>query len=46
VTWCPDDVDEVNITGRRGPVRVGVFMFGGVEMPDAGLAGTPPLDRR
>src|ERR1700692_4648633 len=21
-------------------------MFGGVEMPDAGLAGTPPLDRR
>jgi alkanesulfonate monooxygenase SsuD/methylene tetrahydromethanopterin reductase-like flavin-dependent oxidoreductase (luciferase family) len=27
-------------------VRVGVFMFGGVEMPDAGLAGTPPLDRR
>jgi alkanesulfonate monooxygenase SsuD/methylene tetrahydromethanopterin reductase-like flavin-dependent oxidoreductase (luciferase family) len=27
-------------------MRVGVFMFGGVEMPDAGLAGTPPLDRR
>src|SRR5712664_1917253 len=27
-------------------MRVGVFMFGGVELPDAGLAGTPPLDRR
>src|ERR1700730_15665606 len=27
-------------------MRVGVFLFGGVEMPDAGLAGTPPLDRR
>jgi len=27
-------------------VRVGVFMFGGVEMPDAGLHGTDPLDRR
>jgi alkanesulfonate monooxygenase SsuD/methylene tetrahydromethanopterin reductase-like flavin-dependent oxidoreductase (luciferase family) len=27
-------------------VRVGVFLFGGVEMPDAGLDGTPPLDRR
>jgi alkanesulfonate monooxygenase SsuD/methylene tetrahydromethanopterin reductase-like flavin-dependent oxidoreductase (luciferase family) len=27
-------------------VRVGVFLFGGVEMPDAGLGGTPPLDRR
>jgi alkanesulfonate monooxygenase SsuD/methylene tetrahydromethanopterin reductase-like flavin-dependent oxidoreductase (luciferase family) len=27
-------------------VRVGVFLFGGVEMPDAGLAGPPPLDRR
>src|ERR1700730_6262201 len=27
-------------------MRVGVFMFGGVEMPDAGLAGTAPLDRR
>jgi hypothetical protein len=27
-------------------VRVGVFMFGGVEMPDAGLAGPAPLDRR
>ena len=27
-------------------MRVGVFMFGGVEMPDAGLSGTPPLDRR
>jgi alkanesulfonate monooxygenase SsuD/methylene tetrahydromethanopterin reductase-like flavin-dependent oxidoreductase (luciferase family) len=29
-----------------GPVRVGVFLFGGVEMPDAGLAGPHPLDRR
>lgn len=27
-------------------MRVGVFMFGGVEMADAGLHGTPPLDRR
>jgi alkanesulfonate monooxygenase SsuD/methylene tetrahydromethanopterin reductase-like flavin-dependent oxidoreductase (luciferase family) len=27
-------------------VRVGVFLFGGVEMPDAGAAGPPPLDRR
>lgn len=27
-------------------MRVGVFLFGGVEMPDAGLGGTPPLDRR
>ncbi len=27
-------------------MRVGVFMFGGVEMPDAGPAGPPPLDRR
>jgi alkanesulfonate monooxygenase SsuD/methylene tetrahydromethanopterin reductase-like flavin-dependent oxidoreductase (luciferase family) len=27
-------------------VRVGVFLFGGVEMPDAGRGGTPPLDRR
>ena len=27
-------------------MRVGVFMFGGVEMADAGLAGTPPLERR
>jgi alkanesulfonate monooxygenase SsuD/methylene tetrahydromethanopterin reductase-like flavin-dependent oxidoreductase (luciferase family) len=27
-------------------VRIGVFMFGGVEMPDAGLAGPAPPDRR
>src|SRR5579875_2224303 len=27
-------------------VRVGVFMFGGVEMPDAGMGGTAPPDRR
>ena len=27
-------------------MRVGIFMFGGVEMADAGLAGTPPLERR
>jgi alkanesulfonate monooxygenase SsuD/methylene tetrahydromethanopterin reductase-like flavin-dependent oxidoreductase (luciferase family) len=27
-------------------VRVGVFLFGGVEMSDAGLSGTAPLDRR
>lgn len=27
-------------------MRVGVFLFGGVEMPDAGAGGTPPLDRR
>jgi alkanesulfonate monooxygenase SsuD/methylene tetrahydromethanopterin reductase-like flavin-dependent oxidoreductase (luciferase family) len=27
-------------------VRVGVFMFGGVEMADAGWYGTAPLDRR
>jgi len=27
-------------------VRVGVFMFGGVEMPDAGRSGRPPLERR
>jgi alkanesulfonate monooxygenase SsuD/methylene tetrahydromethanopterin reductase-like flavin-dependent oxidoreductase (luciferase family) len=27
-------------------VRIGVFLFGGVEMPDAGPAGPPPLDRR
>jgi alkanesulfonate monooxygenase SsuD/methylene tetrahydromethanopterin reductase-like flavin-dependent oxidoreductase (luciferase family) len=27
-------------------MRVGVFMFGGVEMPDAGLGGPDPLDRR
>jgi hypothetical protein len=27
-------------------VRVGVFLFGGVEMQDAGPTGTPPLDRR
>lgn len=27
-------------------MRVGVFLFGGVEMADAGLDGTPPLDRR
>jgi len=46
VTRPADYVDEINISGRRGPVRVGVFLFGGVEMPDAGLAGTPPLDRR
>jgi alkanesulfonate monooxygenase SsuD/methylene tetrahydromethanopterin reductase-like flavin-dependent oxidoreductase (luciferase family) len=46
VTRPADHVDEINISGRRGPVRVGVFLFGGVEMPDAGLAGTPPLDRR
>jgi alkanesulfonate monooxygenase SsuD/methylene tetrahydromethanopterin reductase-like flavin-dependent oxidoreductase (luciferase family) len=27
-------------------VRVGIFLFGGVEMPDAGAAGPHPLDRR
>ncbi|HLH84896.1 MAG TPA: LLM class flavin-dependent oxidoreductase [Trebonia sp.] len=27
-------------------MRVGVFMFGGVEMPDAGMGGTAPPDRR
>jgi alkanesulfonate monooxygenase SsuD/methylene tetrahydromethanopterin reductase-like flavin-dependent oxidoreductase (luciferase family) len=27
-------------------MRVGVFLFGGVEMPDAGPGGTPPLERR
>lgn len=27
-------------------MRVGIFLFGGVEMPDAGLAGLHPLDRR
>jgi alkanesulfonate monooxygenase SsuD/methylene tetrahydromethanopterin reductase-like flavin-dependent oxidoreductase (luciferase family) len=27
-------------------VRIGVFHFGGVEMPDAGTDGTPPLERR
>jgi alkanesulfonate monooxygenase SsuD/methylene tetrahydromethanopterin reductase-like flavin-dependent oxidoreductase (luciferase family) len=27
-------------------MRVGIFFFGGVEMPDAGLAGPHPLDRR
>jgi alkanesulfonate monooxygenase SsuD/methylene tetrahydromethanopterin reductase-like flavin-dependent oxidoreductase (luciferase family) len=27
-------------------MRVGVFLFGGVEMPDAGLGGPAPLDRR
>jgi alkanesulfonate monooxygenase SsuD/methylene tetrahydromethanopterin reductase-like flavin-dependent oxidoreductase (luciferase family) len=27
-------------------VRGGVFLFGGVEMPDAGRLGTPPPDRR
>ncbi len=27
-------------------MRVGVFMFGGVEMPDAGRCGVSPLDRR
>jgi alkanesulfonate monooxygenase SsuD/methylene tetrahydromethanopterin reductase-like flavin-dependent oxidoreductase (luciferase family) len=37
-------VDPINI--READVRVGVFLFGGVEMPDAGTAGTPPLDRR
>ncbi|GAA4705598.1 LLM class flavin-dependent oxidoreductase [Phytohabitans rumicis] len=27
-------------------MRVGIFLFGGVEMPDAGLGGPHPLDRR
>lgn len=27
-------------------MRVGIFLFGGVEMPDAGLGGPDPLDRR
>ncbi|WP_432844134.1 LLM class flavin-dependent oxidoreductase [Dactylosporangium sp. CA-092794] len=27
-------------------MRVGVFLFGGVEMPDAGVGGPDPLDRR
>jgi len=27
-------------------MRVGIFLFGGVEMPDAGAAGPDPLDRR
>jgi len=31
-------VDRINI--READVRVGVFLFGGVEMPDAGTAGT------
>lgn len=27
-------------------MRVGIFLFGGVEMPDAGAGGPDPLDRR
>ena len=33
------------MAGEHGP-RVGVFFFCGVDMPDAGAGGTPPMERR
>ena len=32
--------------GRARRMKLGVFFFCGVDMPDAGLSGTPPQDRR
>src|SRR6266540_4697050 len=34
------------LTGEAAGLRLGAFFFCGVDMPDAGLDGTPPQDRR
>ena len=38
--------DRVGFNGQTLSLELGAFFFCGVDMPDAGLDGTPPQDRR